>query len=886
MENITIQDNAERTIIQDSSEGGNIGKLDNSVASDSILMPQPGIIRIKQERVEDDLNCPMHASNYNEEDEIMSLVMTSIPQEMDFQISCVSSGVDFASSTSDHINPVIDPVVSSEVEDVKPCIDNLKLLLQISNVSGGVEISHSELHQKVVLEHGNINKKKSTKPKKTKTVALTTSIGKALKSTSGAKRNQEKEFSLPKIVAVSSVDDIALCRDLGKVIVKKERLDVGYGDEVPLNKEVENTEDGRECQKREEQSIGTKTLPDFNEEEAYIASIDFNNITIKREKDIEVSEVELNESIMNVSFVQNGFESMTNVTKLLNTATTLQDSCRNVECNDYDQEEEIDEEEEEDDEEQYDEQDEIEEEREYRELELPPLLGEIETEDCSEKTKLDGVSNMDHDIGIAQGTDSATDQCIDKHSTIDCTQNSMTLVITNVVSEANTSEVISSNSKKKVIDKIEEVHDILMNTRHDDNGFAESTQLKISVGSEKSEIGFNRQDEYQNISSDAKPSLSVSNPSELNAVVVDSLITESFENDSKVREVLIKDINATEDFENKPLDISLPVIAHIKNGSNTVTTRINFEGAESSKVLINNIQDREVVSSVTSSVANTPVANECSSGTIVGLITESELKNMKNLKTVPNPEKELENVSPSVSTAETKYTLKVSNVNVSLLPEYAKNNFNTSECTEETVGIGKVYENILIDINSSAETSSTDIIVGTISESAERKSFDEQNPLENVDKTPENVTKHAKEWKLEQLQTQCNLETSEQNSLAFPSPVSEALPNYINTTILPLIQLHPYLEDISSSSSSNFNSSMLLESPTSSTSAIVPYVSVPILNEESENLVNENADANNLLLNQNNINEIAENNNNANIERELHDDSISSDTERENEDQE
>lgn len=228
--------------------------------------------------------------------------------------------------------------------------------------------------------------------------------------------------------------------DFVPMFIKPEPQNRGYSDEVPATSSPSHSQsDSHSASPSPSHSLSPTPnhepdeIPPSQrftaEEQAYISSIDFNNITIKQEKDLDINDIHVTttkKTRARKSYSVNGIKKRkTNKEaddddNLEDTYgdkdETLHDEDANADTEDdddreeYEQEEDGEEEdEEEEEEEEYEEDDldeEEEEEREYRELEYPPELGEEpqdneqDEEDATEESETEANVNAEQGVHV------------------------------------------------------------------------------------------------------------------------------------------------------------------------------------------------------------------------------------------------------------------------------------------------------------------------------------------------------------------------------------------------------------------------------------------------------------------------------------------------------
>ncbi|KAH8295450.1 hypothetical protein KR018_011346 [Drosophila ironensis] len=233
--------------------------------------------------------------------------------------------------------------VPQEQEDIKPNRIELDRLMQISHVASGVDMAEEAVPLEKAVEAtpdesqpqeetpANVSPPKESPPKAAKSTAR--------KSTGGTARKPQvsHEASLPQIVAVESGGTVSFAMPLA-VHIKPEPQNLGYADEPEPEPELV-PEAGEEINHNEK----------LDEEGRYISNLDLNNVSVKQEKDLDISDESAKQHC-------NGLD-------------------RVAESEDEDNNSSADEAEEAMEEE--------EEQRVYREIELPPLEQASETEQPS-----------------------------------------------------------------------------------------------------------------------------------------------------------------------------------------------------------------------------------------------------------------------------------------------------------------------------------------------------------------------------------------------------------------------------------------------------------------------------------------------------------------------
>ncbi|KAH8293456.1 hypothetical protein KR054_000624 [Drosophila jambulina] len=166
-------------------------------------------------------------------------------------------------------------------EDVKPNRVELDRMMQISHVASGVDMAEEVVplereDEQAVEATPDEPEKEAAKPKDSPPKTKPTSVkSTARKSTGGVQRKPRnetpKESPLPQIVSVESGNAVSF-NMIKDVNIKPEPRNRGYGDDEPdeVTEEINHNEK-------------------MDEESAYIDSLDLNNVTVKQEKDLDIS---------------------------------------------------------------------------------------------------------------------------------------------------------------------------------------------------------------------------------------------------------------------------------------------------------------------------------------------------------------------------------------------------------------------------------------------------------------------------------------------------------------------------------------------------------------------------------------------------------------------
>ncbi|XP_037946397.1 interaptin [Teleopsis dalmanni] len=426
-------------------------------------------IRIKQEHVEEPEETRIHNASNDGNTHPEATIMTSIPL-LQFQISCVSSGVEFnkdinadtAFNTATQSQASVSANIQEELRDIKPTQQDLDRMLQIMNVSSGIQMPDDE----------NINEPSNTKEANEKSPNLKNRnrISQENKLRAPAKSDKSKKIRAPHKTSnmeqskesqqtTVSMNSLPYRNLPLNIVIKPEPCNRGYSDEIPSDDTTEsditnalninqssnemetfdsneinatnalkenqvndemNTLDSNETnalhinqQSDEMETFNSTLVNDVNagsvnqqkyemelfdnnettkisppqntkitskeaEEAAYIKSIDFSNIQIKQEKDIDIIDEHVDSTTKKVSVNKN----LRNKLKL--------NSTRDFSAEDNQDFESSSEEEDSSSDSDYDMSDE--EQREYREMELPPPLMS-ENQKMNENSDTDIINN-------------------------------------------------------------------------------------------------------------------------------------------------------------------------------------------------------------------------------------------------------------------------------------------------------------------------------------------------------------------------------------------------------------------------------------------------------------------------------------------------------------
>ncbi|KAH8247403.1 hypothetical protein KR038_003747 [Drosophila bunnanda] len=164
-------------------------------------------------------------------------------------------------------------------EDVKPNRVELDRMMQISHVASGVDMAEEamplEREEQAEEATPDEQEREAENPKESPPKTKATSVkSTARKSTGGVQRQPRnetpEEVLLPQIVAVESGEAVSF-NMIQDINIKPEPRDRGYGDDEPeVTEEINHNEK-------------------MDEENDYIHSLDLNNVTVKQEKDLDIS---------------------------------------------------------------------------------------------------------------------------------------------------------------------------------------------------------------------------------------------------------------------------------------------------------------------------------------------------------------------------------------------------------------------------------------------------------------------------------------------------------------------------------------------------------------------------------------------------------------------
>lgn len=922
-------------------------------------------------------------------------IMTSIPM-MQFQIACVSSGVEFNNGAAGSLADISQtvptvPTINHDIEpeDVKPNREELDRMLKISHVSSGIametdeteqetqeqpmdhdgndnaedeanEVDHHDNNDENVAEQDDVEtdfeeeeqedeediekKQKNIISKKLKKPIMKPKSKSPLKtndnttpSTNAKSRNKAcKSTAKPSTMPVLQIS--AVCSGVSleptepsaseftPIFIKPEPLNRGYADEqaapafeAPLPSPPLPAPEIPE--EEQEELPQTHTA----EEQEYISSIDFNNITIKQEKDIEISDVQITQKSIKTFTEINGIKrkrktarrsqtskdkkALENHEKLENNdepAENEEDDEQETdeeiaEEHDEDEDAEEEEEEEEEDEEEAEEEEEIEEEeeeeREYRELEYPPQLEDKnDTGGVEEKveTKQTDVTNnipneSQENANLKENNHDSTTAVV-----------APAFVISSVCSQANLS---SSDNLEKPTNDLENTKlnvdniEVLANYDHNILTPASESDKNSDIISQTPGLGLE-------IVSTTSLSQAILDPHpQLPKLVEDSSITDAAqtENTQLLAPTIMPNDALKDNVPTNEISLQLGQPFQIKLAEELQTQALDPRQetlstdatlTEQTEGSIHNTNPQLSINQETPALLMHSLENieeECKQQ--VPQLQDENLQNTLE-QLAPPALSETLNTNPNLEQQKTQQNLPepvftissvTSAVDINLTPQI--NDIPTSNNQEQE---------LLKDNQQEQEMA---VIEGVVEQAKELNS--EAQPV--TYNLPEHETEEdeMEEDELEEDEEDINNtepSTTVDNNL-------EERQNYQNQEVLSHIRpaalaLHPYLEDISSSSNSLLSNSLSQTPPPPQTQAHLTSISTDsqrLLNtEETENILNESSDmlggqrsserattstapAAHLgqqlpthmpTFNFDNINEIAENNNNANIERE------------------
>ncbi|XP_068155281.1 RE1-silencing transcription factor A isoform X1 [Drosophila tropicalis] len=172
-----------------------------------------------------------------------------------------------------------------EMRDVKPNRLELDRLMKISHVASGVDMAEEAMETAPASAPATVEEPIEPLPQINKKTVKST----ARKSTGGGSTHQLPS-SVPQIVAVESGASVNF-NIVPDIAIKPEPQNRGYADEM--------TNENKSEQERPVTELAVDEVnhnEKVDEENAYINSLDFNNITIKQEKDLDITDMTANGS--------------------------------------------------------------------------------------------------------------------------------------------------------------------------------------------------------------------------------------------------------------------------------------------------------------------------------------------------------------------------------------------------------------------------------------------------------------------------------------------------------------------------------------------------------------------------------------------------------------
>ncbi|XP_030369610.1 uncharacterized protein LOC115620498 [Scaptodrosophila lebanonensis] len=282
-------------------------------------------VNIKQERLDDGYQDTTSQSR-DAESAAGSTVMTSIPMTQ-FE----DGSYEYPRQEAEEFTQPA-PGVETEPEDVKPNRLELDRMLKIAHVASGVDMGEEDMQLENSIaassNESNVNKTTSQeatpKPKSSKLTARKSvggiprkkaldrkptsddkdarpSVSEAtcmLASAAAVKPASEAAAvllpTLPQIVAIES-GAVASFEGIAGVTIKPEPCNRGYADEMQQEEEQclhenENAHNNEMQQEDDERVDEINHNDKIDEEAAYISSLDFNNVRVKQEKDLDLSD--------------------------------------------------------------------------------------------------------------------------------------------------------------------------------------------------------------------------------------------------------------------------------------------------------------------------------------------------------------------------------------------------------------------------------------------------------------------------------------------------------------------------------------------------------------------------------------------------------------------
>ncbi|XP_064549492.1 uncharacterized protein LOC135436040 [Drosophila montana] len=249
---------------------------DESPTEETVEAAGSAIVSIKHERFDDNYagDCVPQV-----EYEPQATVMTSIPM-----LQLGGSYSELNQQT---------PTAVAELEDVKPNRLELDRIMQITHIASGVVMAEEAMPPESAVEavpnEGHVEK--PTKPAKktlTKSTARKSTGGGVPREVASTSNLTSAELQLPQIVAVESGASVPF----NAAAIKPEPLNRGYADEQEWTEQGETEVEELGAEKSNEINHNEK----IDEESAYINSLDLSNVIIKQEKDLHISDVDINGS--------------------------------------------------------------------------------------------------------------------------------------------------------------------------------------------------------------------------------------------------------------------------------------------------------------------------------------------------------------------------------------------------------------------------------------------------------------------------------------------------------------------------------------------------------------------------------------------------------------
>ncbi|KAH8381554.1 hypothetical protein KR093_008043 [Drosophila rubida] len=232
------------------------------------------MVTIKQERLDDS-----YAQDAQQPDfEPQATVMTSIPL---LQLESSSYGQEEPEAANSS------QAVERESEDVKPNRLELDRLMQITHIASGVVMAEEAMPPESAVEAVPIEAPAEITTQSFKKPSIKST---ARKSTGGvSKAAASSSTQLPQIVSVESGATLPF----NMVNIKPEPLDRGYADELDAQREQQLELDAAQPPNTTSEINHNEKM---DEEAKYINSLDLSNVVIKQEKDLHISDVDINGS--------------------------------------------------------------------------------------------------------------------------------------------------------------------------------------------------------------------------------------------------------------------------------------------------------------------------------------------------------------------------------------------------------------------------------------------------------------------------------------------------------------------------------------------------------------------------------------------------------------